>query len=128
MSVRPYPLLAACTAAALAAVVAVSRLERVVVHGASMRPALEPGDRLVVVRGLRPRPGDVVAAADPRAPERVLVKRVAAVGPGGDVRLTGDDPAASTDSRHFGLVDASLVRGRAVWRYLPAERRGRLPH
>src|SRR5437763_12064782 len=55
------------------------RLRRVAVHGDSMRPALEPGDRLLVVGFLRPRAGDLAAVVDPRHTERVMVKRVAAV-------------------------------------------------
>src|SRR5436305_1226061 len=76
-------------------------LRRVTVHGDSMRPALEPGDRLLVVGFLRPRPGDVVAVVDPRDAGRVLVKRVAAVDAsgGGLITVLGDFPEASTDSR-----------------------------
>src|SRR5438874_12557495 len=44
-------------------------LRRVEVHGDSMRPGLEPGDRLLVVGLGRPRPGDVVAVVDPRDSE-----------------------------------------------------------
>jgi nickel-type superoxide dismutase maturation protease len=99
---------------------------RVVVDGGSMRPALEPGDRLLVLPWRRPRPGDVVAASDPRLPARTIVKRVAEVRPDGSLVLLGDAPDASTDSRTFGPVPRRLVRGRAVWRYLPPERRGRV--
>jgi nickel-type superoxide dismutase maturation protease len=89
-----------------------------------MRPALEPGDRLVVV-ALRPRAGDVVAVVDPRDGERVMVKRVAAVDPGdGTVTVLGDNPPASTDSRTFGPVRSDHVLGRAVYRYWPDDRRG----
>lgn len=103
-------------------------LRRVAVTGDSMRPALEPGDRLLVVRlaRLRPKPGDVVAVVDPREPNRVLVKRVTHIDADGRVTVSGDDPAASTDSRTFGAVDADLVLGRAVYRYWPEARRGRL--
>jgi nickel-type superoxide dismutase maturation protease len=95
---------------------------RVVVEGTSMQPTLEPGDRLLVVRTRRVRGGDLVAVADPRYPGRLLMKRVAAV-QGGWVELRGDNPAASTDSREFGAVPVSEVRGRAVRRYAPSDRR-----
>lgn len=87
-----------------------------------MRPSLVPGDRLVVLRAGRPRPGHVVALDDPRHPGRVLVKRVVAVHAGGAVTVRGDNPAASTDSRDFGT--AASVRGRALYRYHPAHRVG----
>lgn len=90
-----------------------------------MRPALEPGDRLLVVRGRRPRPGDVVAVVEPREGGRLVVKRVAEVD-GSGVTVLGDNAGASTDSRHYGPVAPGSVRGRAVWRYWPESRRGRL--
>jgi nickel-type superoxide dismutase maturation protease len=95
-----------------------------------MRPALSPGDRVVVVSGLGPlrpaiRVGDLVALVDPRDGARIVVKRVAAV-EGGRVDVRGDNEAASTDSRHFGPVDAGAIRGRVVYRYYPEHRRGRL--
>jgi len=98
---------------------------RVVVEGTSMRPTLEPGDRLLVVRTGRVRRGDLVAVADPRYPGRLLVKRAEEVN-GGWVELRGDNAAASTDSREFGAVPVSEVRGRAVRRYAPSHRRGRV--
>ncbi|MGH9155251.1 MAG: nickel-type superoxide dismutase maturation protease [Acidimicrobiales bacterium] len=107
-----------------ALVVAARRLERVEVTGDSMGPALVAGDRLLVVRGSRARPGQVVTVADPRRPERLLVKRVASRSAAGVV-VSGDNPAASTDSRQFGPV--LRVRGRAVYRYHPRHRAGRLP-
>lgn len=98
------------------------------VAGESMAPSLEPGDFLVVDRRAylhaRPRRGDVVLAHDPREQERALVKRVAAVGPHGAVELLGDNPGASTDSRHFGPVDPSFIDGRVAWRYWPLARFG----
>ena len=103
-------------------------LVRVEVVGDSMRPALEPGDRLLVlgwgVSGPL-SPGRMVTVPDPRHASRVLVKRVVARN-GSGVVLRGDNPSASTDSRIFGPVDAGRVRGRVVYRYFPEDRRGRL--
>ena len=90
-----------------------------------MRPALLAGDRVVVLRWARARPGDVVAIRDPRRTERILVKRVERAD-AATVFVVGDDPAASTDSRHFGPVARRFVLGRAVYRYFPPDRAGRL--
>jgi nickel-type superoxide dismutase maturation protease len=104
-----------------------SRCRRVAVRGASMVPALWPDDRLVLIPAWRLRQGDVVAVADPRRTDRLLVKRVARVDrQAGLVTVLGDNPDASTDSRHFGPVPRRSVVGRAVYRYAPAGRAGRL--
>ena len=86
-----------------------------------MRPSLEPGDRLLVLR-LPPRVGDVVAL---RHDGRTMVKRVAAV-QGDAVTVLGDNAASSTDSRTFGPVGRDAILGRAVYRYAPPARAGRL--
>lgn len=106
-------------------------LDVVEVRGGSMAPALLPGDRLLVesrtYEGRPPRPGEVVLAADPRKPERELIKRVAVVdAQRGSVELQGDAPAASTDSRDFGAVPLAAIRWRAVYRYWPPGRVGGL--
>lgn len=101
-------------------------VRRVVVDGDSMLPALEPGDRLLVVGPWPVRAGHVVAVRDPRYPRRLLVKRVRSLGADG-VDVRGDNDAASTDSRHFGPVPARLLVGRVVYRYAPAERTGWMP-
>lgn len=118
---------------------AVRRLGRLEIVGDSMRPTLEPGDRVLVVRGPRPRRGDLVALRDPRGADRTMVKRVAArpgdvVPPGAGLRpaagtgyvVLGDNTAFTTDSRHFGPVGIQHIRGVVVYRYFPPERRGRL--
>lgn len=77
-----------------------------------MTPTLHPGDWVFGVRGPRRiRPGDVVVVDHPDRPGFRLVKRVVATGDRG-LELAGDNPAASTDSRHFGAVprEAVLVR------------------
>jgi nickel-type superoxide dismutase maturation protease len=78
-----------------------------------MVPAFEAGDRLIVVPVAELAPGHVVAVRDPREPGRVLVKRVLAV-TADHLEVRGDDPAASTDSRHFGPVPKRLLVGRVV--------------
>lgn len=104
-------------------------LDVVEVHGRSMEPALSAGDFLLVERVTYrrrvPRPGEVVLAADPRWPERELIKRAVAVRDGG-VDLRGDNPAATTDSLQFGLVPSEQIEWRAVFCYWPPRRLGRV--
>jgi nickel-type superoxide dismutase maturation protease len=100
-------------------------IDRVEVSGQSMLPVLQPGDRVVVWKTASVRPGDIVAASDPRQPGRALLKRAAEIGPGGAV-LLGDNPGQSTDSRQFGPVPVASLQGKAVYRYAPPARAGRL--
>jgi nickel-type superoxide dismutase maturation protease len=112
------------------ALVAVSALaiRRVAVSGRSMAPTLVPGDRLVVVRipARWPLPsGALVAVPDPREGGHLLVKRATPAGDG-TLRLLGDNPVESTDSRVFGPVPRRAVWGRVVYRYAPSARAGLL--
>jgi len=95
-----------------------------------MAPALLPGDWLLVdppsLFARPPRAGDLVVMPDPRQPQRLLVKRVDAQHEDGRLRLLGDAPQVSTDSRIFGPVDAAAVLGRPWLRYWPPARIGRL--
>ena len=122
-------MLVAATATVMVATLA-HTLRRVEVTGDSMAPALLEGDRLLVAalpwRAL-PVPGDIVAVPDPRAPGRLLVKRVARVDRSrGTVDVRGDARHASTDSRAFGPVPLASVVGRALYRYGPPGRSGPL--
>ena len=121
---RPLVAIAGATVLAFGVGYGLRCIVRVEVQGESMAPALRPGDRMVAVRGLPARQGDIVAARDPRTPSRVLIKRVAAVDAARCLHLAGDDPSASTDSRTFGPLARSEVVGRVVWRYWPTDRRG----
>jgi nickel-type superoxide dismutase maturation protease len=89
-----------------------------------MEPALRAGD-WIVISGLSraPRVGEIVLVRDPREPERLMLKRVAAVADGACTVL-GDRPEESTDSRTFGPVRLSDVLGRAFFRYGPFTRMG----
>jgi signal peptidase I len=79
-------------------------VRRVTVEGLSMAPTYLPGERLTALRRWRRvRQGDVVVVRDPRDCTRWLLKRC--VGRAGALLdLRGDNAAASTDSRDFGLV------------------------
>ena len=104
-------------------------LWRVAVAERSMEPALQPGDWLLVRRGLRAgrpprvRPGRLVIARHPGRPDLLLVKRAARREPGG-WWLESDNPGAgAVDSRSFGPVPPDLIEGRVVLRYRPLRRR-----
>jgi phage repressor protein C with HTH and peptisase S24 domain len=78
-----------------------------------MQPAIPPGSYLLVTRTGAIRPGSVVVV------ERAgleIVKRVAQ-DHGDFVTVVGDNLGASTDSRSFGPVERSSIRGvvRAVY-------------
>jgi hypothetical protein len=94
----------------------------------SMEPTLRPGDRLLAWRGLRAgrppriRPGQIVIAALPTAPDFLLVKRAERLLPGG-WWLRSDNPAAgAVDSASFGLVPPGLIEARVLLRYRSHQR------
>jgi nickel-type superoxide dismutase maturation protease len=104
-----------------------------IVSGRSMEPALQAGDLVIVdiwsYRQRSPREGEIVLFYGPQPARRALVKRVVKPPASGDVGsseiwLLGDNQVISADSRHFGPVPASAVRGRIVWRYWPVSRAG----
>ncbi|XRQ04202.1 nickel-type superoxide dismutase maturation protease [Actinomadura welshii] len=113
--------------AAVLALAGLRRLRAVEVAGDSMLPALRPGDWLLVRRGARPVPGDVVVARHPERPELLIVKR-AARRDGDGWWLESDNQAAAgrRDSWDFGAVPGPLVVGRVVARYWPPSRAGTL--
>lgn len=125
--------LAGAALAAAAAIWLWLRPFRVVVAGDSMAPALLPGDCLVATRAGRVVAGAVVVAEDPRTPGFEVVKRVTAGPnrPGGGTTLgtdehwlLGDRPDRSSDSRTFGPVRRSQIRGVVRLRYWPPSRVG----
>ncbi len=97
------------------------RRRRLRVTGESMLPHLPPGQEVLTVSprhdGRPPQVGDVVVIPHPPQPETLILKRVAHVLPDGEYVLLGDNPAASTDSRHFGPVTPDKILGRVVCRF-----------
>jgi len=77
-----------------------------------MAPSYRDGDLVLVDPGgyvrRRPRPGDVVVAKHPFIRDRWMVKRVSTVDRSGAVRVIGDNPSASTDSRSLGSLQTLL--------------------
>ena len=97
------------------------------VSGASMLPALHPGDCLLVrpgPGGRRVRPGDVVVAEPVTRPGLLVVKRAVRTCPDGTWWVEGDNPDEGDDSRTFGPV---RVVARVVLRWWPPGRAGRVP-
>jgi nickel-type superoxide dismutase maturation protease len=73
-----------------------------------MSPTLSDGDVLLISRRARPRPGALVLVSWPQRPGVLSVKR--AVGRHGQGWwVLGDNPAASTDSRHLGTATPVAV-------------------
>jgi signal peptidase I len=102
------------------------------VAGNSMGPVLRPGDLVLVdrwtYRQREPRVAEVVLLVGPGGVP--LIKRVAAHPEerAGHERVwvEGDNAGESADSRSFGPLPRSAVRGRVVWRYWPLSRAGQV--
>lgn len=85
------------------------------VKGRSMEPNYKPGDYLLINQWARnPGKGEVVVLKDP-GNSQLLLKRVVQIR-GKRYYVKGDNPAQSTDSRHFGWVKRSNILGKVLWR------------
>jgi len=86
-----------------------------------MLPTLEPGDRLLIAFGVRPRLGSIVIVRLPRSP--LSVKRVVRRVPEG-WWVERDNPAEGVDSWLVGAVPDHDIVAVVVFRFWPL--RGRL--
>ncbi len=86
------------------------------ISGDSLIPEFNHGDFVLVSKipflFVSPRMGDVIAFRQPGY--GLLIKRIQAVGAGGDVEVVGSHPD-SVDSRVFGTVMRKDVIGKVVW-------------
>jgi nickel-type superoxide dismutase maturation protease len=100
-------------------------LKRVLVEGPSMLPTLRPRQRLIVAtrayRRRAPKIGHIVLVSHPQR-TMTLIKRVVGPVKDGKVHVRGDNPAASTDSDHFGPVSVESLKGRVLFSYWPLRR------
>ena len=92
-----------------------------------MEPGLRDNDWLLVDRlafaRRAPQVGDLVVARDPRARDRLLVKRVRSIRANGDVMIGGDHRAHEEERL---TVEAADVVGQPWFRYWPLRRFGRI--
>lgn len=85
------------------------RLRRI--EGRSMLPSCRPGNLALFVRRRHLRPGDIVMA---RHNGLDKIKRIRIVR-GQRLWLEGDNPAFSTDSRHFGWLPKRQILGVMIY-------------
>jgi len=82
-----------------------------------MEPTLSDGDLLLVdpraFSNRAPRPGEIIVARHPYRGVH-MVKRVATVTNEGRVRVVGDNPEASTDSRAWGALRPDRILGKVT--------------
>ena len=98
------------------------RRRRLRVVGGSMLPLLSPDTEVLVNlhayrQGRSPSIGELVVAEHPQKKGFWLIKRVAAIRANGDCVLLGDNLADSTDSRNFGAIAPTHLRGRVTCRF-----------
>ena len=90
-------------------------LFRVTIAGPSMLPTLVPGEWWLGVRTRVIHPGELVLF---RRLGLTSVKRAVRAEAGG-WWVEGDNPGASTDSRHYGPVESDCIIGRLSLRIRP---------
>ena len=99
----------------------IGRRKRFKVIGRSMLPLLKPEEEILIdpyaYRKQGPQINDVILTNHPYDTQLKIVKRVARVAIDGSCFLIGDNPEASTDSRHWGKIDRQKIIGRVTNRF-----------
>lgn len=78
----------------------------------SMSPFLKTRDRVLVIRFLKPKIGDVVVF---KFNKRYYIKRVAQI-KDNEYFVTGDNKKESVDSRRFGWIDKKDIIGKVIYK------------
>ncbi len=95
--------------------------KRLKVTGKSMLPLLQPGEEILInpcsYDKTLPKINDVIVTTHPLYSELTIIKRVTAIDNDGNCFLSGDNLAASTDSRHWGVVNYKNLIGRVTSRF-----------
>ena len=100
----------------------VGRRKRFKIVGQSMLPLLEQGEEVLIdpyaYSKSQPQVNDIVVTNHPWNTQLTIVKRVTEVAVDGSYFLRGDNPASSTDSRQWGLVNRSKIIGKVTNRFI----------
>ena len=100
------------------ALVLLGQLEKYICRGKSMNPTLKDGEVVLVDRNAEINVGDIVITKNPREPNGEAVKRVQRINERGHYFLIGDNPDNRTDSRQYGEVTKSYIKGKVIARSL----------
>ncbi len=100
----------------------IGKRKRFKVVGQSMLPLLQQGEEILINPDayckLQPQINDVVLINHPHNTQLTIVKRITEVAIDGSYFLAGDNPEASTDSRHWGTVDPEKIIGKVTNRFV----------
>ncbi|MGL5077569.1 MAG: nickel-type superoxide dismutase maturation protease [Waterburya sp.] len=97
------------------------RRKRLKIVGNSMLPLLKPGDEILLnphaYRQCLPEINDIVVTTHPHQTNLIVVKRITAIAPDGNLFLVGDNLRESTDSRHWGTVNPQKILAKVTSRF-----------
>jgi nickel-type superoxide dismutase maturation protease len=81
-----------------------------------MSPTLRPGSVVLVLRYFsffKPHIGDIIACKSPRN-KKIIIKRITKI-KNNQYFVQGDNKAASTDSRDFGMLIITKIVGKVIY-------------